>query len=70
MREEGTGRWWRFDDGEVRLMDKGPLGEHGDHGVQSTAAAEKRVRAFFLSRLFAATSACTKSLAAIPCVAR
>ncbi|KAK9809511.1 hypothetical protein WJX73_006526 [Symbiochloris irregularis] len=42
VREEGTGRWWRFDDESVRLMEKGPLGEHGDHGVQSTAAAEKR----------------------------
>ena len=45
VREEGVaGRWWRFDDGEVKLMEGGPLGEHGDHGIQSAATKEKRVR--------------------------
>ena len=43
VREEQTGKWWRFDDGDVKLMTNGPLGEHGDHGIQSPATKEKRV---------------------------
>lgn len=48
VREEGCGRWWRFDDGEVKIMPNGPLGEHGDHGVQSAATKEKRVSSCWL----------------------
>lgn len=44
VRSEDTGDWWRYDDSEVTRMDKGPAGEHGDHGI----AAEKKVRLLVL----------------------
>lgn len=32
VHEEGTRKWWRFDDETVTVMPDGPVGEKADHG--------------------------------------
>ena len=36
VKSEETSKWWRFDDEATSLMERGPVGESGDHGVAST----------------------------------
>ena len=39
VRDEASGKWWRFDDETVTEMPQGPIGEKGDHGGVAPAAA-------------------------------
>ena len=39
VRDEASGKWWRFDDETVTEMPQGPIGEKGDHGGGAPAAA-------------------------------
>lgn len=36
VKSEETQQWWRFDDETTSLMERGPVGECGDHGVAPT----------------------------------
>ena len=33
VKNEQTGKWWRFDDEAASVMERGPVGENSDHGV-------------------------------------
>ena len=43
VKNEETQAWWRFDDEATSSMERGPVGEAGDHGVQATPIVPGKV---------------------------
>lgn len=43
VKNEETQAWWRFDDETTSPMERGPVGEAGDHGVQAAPTAPGKV---------------------------
>ena len=60
VRDEASGKWWRFDDETVTEMPQGPIGEKGDHGGVAPAAASALKKSVAGKRLCMALAGAAK----------